>query len=353
MRVDRGAFGVAWRVLDSRVFGEDHRRTRPRVVTRPWELGRRRIVGAGERDPCLHHLPAERVGLRSRARERREVRAGRGDRTRTGSRARGRRRPNRRASVTASRTGRRTCAVRAPRARRRHGRRGRGRSGRTRSRTRDRSVSSPRRAPREPRVTASITSSTPSSSTLSRRRRRPSVVEVGPMRIAGRHQAYLVDVRADHHRDPRRRARRERVDRRLPDDRTVDGGMKTIRPPRRSSSATCAARISSPGTSRRSRTRWTPTASASSSARRLARSRGAAVGTPLCTIIRWNKPDAAGDAASSDTSVPPADSPNRVTFVGVAAERTDLVAHPLERGDEIEDTPVAAHSVVVVAGPDA
>ena len=41
------------------------------------------------------------------------------------------------------------------------------------------------------------------------------------------------------------------------------------------------------------------------------------------------------------TEPPPADSPNTVTFVGIAAERGDRVADPLERGDLVEDARVA------------
>ena len=47
-------------------------------------------------------------------------------------------------------------------------------------------------------------------------------IEIAAMRIARRHQPQLVDIRADHHRNPGRRARGQRVDRRLLDDDTVD-----------------------------------------------------------------------------------------------------------------------------------
>ena len=102
---------VACSTRDS--LGEVHRRARPRVVTRPRELGCRRIVGAGERDPRVHHLRAEAVGIGTGAGEGARGAARRAGRTRTGSRARGTRRPSRRAQATASRTSRRTCAARA------------------------------------------------------------------------------------------------------------------------------------------------------------------------------------------------------------------------------------------------
>ena len=44
---------------------------------------------------------------------------------------------------------------------------------------------------------------------------------------------------------------------------------------------------------------------------------------------------------SSETLIAPADSPKMVTAVGVAAERRDVVAYPLERGDLVEQADVA------------
>ena len=49
----------------------------------------------------------------------------------------------------------------------------------------------------------------------------------------------------------------------------------------------------------------------------------------------------AGVPMSVPTLMPPADSPKIVTLLGIAAERGDVVAHPLERGDLVEDAEVA------------
>ena len=86
----------------------------------------------------------------------------------------------------------------------------------------------------------------------------------------------------------------------------------------------------------------TPSLSMNSCAIAVARSRVAHHDdAPLCGIALWNRPRAAGMPSSVPTDPPPADSPNTVTFVGIAAERGDGVAHPLERGGLVEDARVA------------
>ena len=59
---------------------------------------------------------------------------------------------------------------------------------------------------------------------------------------------------------------------------------------------------------------------------------------PLCTTARWNSPFAAGSASMVLTFAPPPDSPKIVTLLGIAAERLDVVAHPLEREHHVEQT---------------
>ena len=102
-----------------------------------------------------------------------------------------------------------------------------------------------------------------------------------------------------------------------------------MRPPRRDSSATCAPRIASPGTSRRARTSATPTCSATSSARRPARSSVMAVGTPLCTIMRRNRPDAARRCTEQRHQRAARRLAEERDVPGVATEGADLVAYPL------------------------
>ena len=59
------------------------------------------------------------------------------------------------------------------------------------------------------------------------------------------------------------------------------------------------------------------------------------------TIARANSPSARGLTIRSQMLIPPADSPNTVTFAGIAAEPRDVVAHPLQRRDLVEQAVVA------------
>ena len=60
----------------------------------------------------------------------------------------------------------------------------------------------------------------------------------------------------------------------------------------------------------------------------------------LWATARRKSPAAPGMASSAATEPPPADSPKTVTRSGVAAEGGDVVAHPLQRGDLVEQAPV-------------
>ena len=124
-------------------------------------------------------------------------------------------------------------------------------------------------------------------------------------------------------------------------------GMNTMPPPRRASNASWPARMASPAVSRE--LAHGPDADLLGQLfGQTTRARsGVAVGTPLCTMTRRNRPRAASVAASNATSVPPADSPNSVTLVASPPNARDLVAHPPQRRDQVENAPVAAHAFVV------
>ena len=62
---------------------------------------------------------------------------------------------------------------------------------------------------------------------------------------------------------------------------------------------------------------------------------------PDCTIAWANSPCAAGSPSSVPTLMPPADSPKIVTRSGSPPNARDVVAHPLERADLVEDAEVA------------
>jgi len=79
---------------------------------------------------------------------------------------------------------------------------------------------------------------------------------------------------------------------------------------------------------------------------------------PLSTIARWNSPLARGIDSSVATLMAPADSPKTVTHLaGVPAQGPDVLLHPFQRSDLIEETQVSnaiaqveealgAHSVI-------
>ncbi len=81
----------------------------------------------------------------------------------------------------------------------------------------------------------------------------------------------------------------------------------------------------------------TPSSSASRPPMRLA---VAAVVTicapPLSTMARRNRPLARGIASRVPTLSPPADLAEDRDIAGIAAEGRDVVAHPFERGDLVE-----------------
>jgi hypothetical protein len=60
----------------------------------------------------------------------------------------------------------------------------------------------------------------------------------------------------------------------------------------------------------------------------------------LCATARANNPVARGIAERAATDPPPADCPN-------TAERADVVAHPLQRGDLVEQAPVGGRALDV------
>ena len=62
---------------------------------------------------------------------------------------------------------------------------------------------------------------------------------------------------------------------------------------------------------------------------------------PLCAIALWNKPRAAGSAEQRADAVRARRLAEDRDVVGIAAEPGDAVAHPLERGDLVEDARVA------------
>ena len=70
---------------------------------------------------------------------------------------------------------------------------------------------------------------------------------------------------------------------------------------------------------------------------------------PLCEIAPWKSPFASGDAHSMLTAMPPADSPKIVTLLRIAAERRDVLLHPLQARDHVEQT-VVARDVILVLG---
>ena len=92
----------------------------------------------------------------------------------------------------------------------------------------------------------------------------------------------------------------------------------------------------------------TPAHRAKHSVTRAARSRSSRRSVaPLCTMARWNSPVAAGMDSSDSTLPPPADSPNTVTRSGSPPKLGDVVLHPLEGGDLVEQADVGAGARVV------
>ena len=171
-------------------------------------------------------------------------------------------------------------------------------------------------------------------------------IEIAAMRIARRHQPQLVDIRADHHRDPGRRARGQRVDRRLLDDGTVDA--------RDEHHATAAPGLQCDLRAEDRVARHVAEGAHVCDADLLRDLFGQAAGAVEC--------DGGGHAALHDHAAEQTRRGPRCTeqrhqraarrlpeerdVPGVATEGADLVAYPLERGDEIEHAPVAARAVV-------
>ena len=65
----------------------------------------------------------------------------------------------------------------------------------------------------------------------------------------------------------------------------------------------------------------------------------------LCATARRNSPAARGIASSAATDPPPADWPKTVTRAGSPPNARDVVAHPLQRGDLVEQAAVGGRAL--------
>ena len=172
----------------------------------------------------------------------------------------------------------------------------------------------------------------------------------------GEHPA-LLQVGPHDERDPRGAAAPHRVERLSAQHLAVDHGAEgQPRPaaglhrlpqlllcPRISSTGRSSNR-SAPDLPRPSRSRNSPVTAAA----RAASATPSAL--PLWAMALWNRPWAAGIASSVATLMPPGRLAEDRHVAGVAAEGGDVVAHPLQRRDLVEQAEVAATSATVGRG---
>ena len=70
---------------------------------------------------------------------------------------------------------------------------------------------------------------------------------------------------------------------------------------------------------------------------------------PLIVQARWKRPFAAGIAIRQAILPPPPDWPNTRHAIGIAAERRDVVPHPVQRQHKIEQARIAADGIALLA----
>ena len=112
------------------------------------------------------------------------------------------------------------------------------------------------------------------------------------------------------------------------------------RPSAVSASTICFAGIEQPIRCLRRQPSRRSNSSAASTARAGSSPEIAVSASVLMMIARWNSPFAAGNAESIAVFPPPPDCPKIVTLPRIAAEPRDVVAHPFERGHQIEQRQV-------------
>ena len=147
---------------------------------------------------------------------------------------------------------------------------------------------------------------------------------VGELRVGGADQVGHVGLL------PRREGVGDRMRQHLVDDRQVTGEHVLRRAQEALSASSRAQLRRRPGRAGTAR----PSARASSS--EIDRSRP----SPDCEIALSNSPSAAGEVISALTDMPPAGLAEDRHVVGVAAEPLDVVLHPLQRGDLVEQPEV-------------